>query len=164
MSLFLLTPSLYLTLSWHISLYFIRKLIIEHLLKMRAWGLGKIEGFKSWSGYKYFQCFCFWNGLTQPQIHTWVQWNLWEVFQLVTPLSTQIHFHLEFNHKLVKNHEEPVSHTPFLLIPSLKLSKQDNISNPKFISAALQHKFYYWTGHYYQFQRVATSFLCFCTA
>lgn len=57
--------------------------------------------------------------------------------QLVMPLSTQTHFHLEFNHKFAKNHEEPVSYTPFILIPSLKLSKQVNISKPKFISAAL---------------------------
>lgn len=57
-----------------------------------------------------------------------------------------------------------MSYTPFLLILSLKLSKQENIYNPKFISAALQHKFYNWTGHWYQFQRVASAFLCFCTA
>lgn len=159
MSLFLLTPSLYIMLSWHISLYFIRKLITEHLLKMRPWSLGKIEDSKFLRGYKYFQCFCFWNGLTQPQILTWVQWNLWVVFQLVMPLSTQIHFHLEFNHKFVQNYEEPMSYTPFLFIPSLKFSKQDNISKSKLISAGLKHKFCNWTRHCYQFQSIATAFV-----
>lgn len=54
MSLFLLTASLYLMLYWHISLFFIRKLIIKYLLKMRSWGLGSIEVSKVLKGLQIF--------------------------------------------------------------------------------------------------------------